>query len=94
MRSAGIAYFLILIHGETTDLRVSFVYHNNVYNIAPLASASTINAILMRRHEFTEGIEVVDADGSVVGTSTIAAKKVRGPIRELLCSSNYRNVLN
>ena len=42
----------------------------------PLAAASTINAVLMRNHELTEGIEVVDSQGEVVGTSLIAARKV------------------
>ncbi len=43
-----------------------------------VACASTINTVLMRNHELTEGIEVVDDKGNVVGTSKIAAKKV-GP---------------
>ncbi len=41
-----------------------------------VACASTINTVLMRNHELTEGIEVVDDKGNVVGTSKIAAKKV------------------
>ncbi|XP_064382476.1 sideroflexin-5-like isoform X2 [Halichondria panicea] len=40
-----------------------------------VACASTINTVLMRNHELTEGIEVVDDKGNVVGTSKIAAKK-------------------
>lgn len=57
-------------------------------NLLPLfisvysASASTINAVLMRYHELSEGIEVVDAEGHVIGTSTIAAKKVSEPVKE------------
>ena len=42
----------------------------------PTATASTLNSVLMRHHELREGIEVVDEDGTVVGTSTIAAKRV------------------
>lgn len=41
-----------------------------------IAAASSLNAFLMRRHELKEGIEVVDADGKVVGTSQVAAKHV------------------
>lgn len=40
-----------------------------------VACASTLNTILMRNHELREGIEVVDEEGNVVGTSKIAAKK-------------------
>ncbi|KAK6174322.1 hypothetical protein SNE40_017625 [Patella caerulea] len=40
-----------------------------------VATASTCNVILMRNNELSEGIEVVDKDGKVVGTSLIAAKK-------------------
>ena len=39
-----------------------------------VATASTLNAVLMRMHELKEGIEVVDDKGKVVGTSKIAAK--------------------
>lgn len=39
--------------------------------------ASTLNTILMRNHELREGIEVVDEKGEVIGTSKIAAKKVK-----------------
>lgn len=38
------------------------------------AAASSINAFLMRKHELKEGIEVLDAEGKVVGTSQVAAK--------------------
>ncbi len=41
-----------------------------------VACASTLNTVLMRNHELREGIEVVDEQGNVVGTSKIAAKKV------------------
>lgn len=40
------------------------------------ATASTLNSVLMRHHELREGIEVVDENGAVVGTSTVAAKRV------------------
>lgn len=46
----------------------------------PPATASTLNSVLMRHHELQEGIEVVDENGIVIGTSTIAAKRVRGPV--------------
>lgn len=44
------------------------------YHVA--ATASTLNSVLMRHHELREGIEVVDDQGKVVGTSVIAARKV------------------
>jgi hypothetical protein len=40
-----------------------------------VATASTLNVVLMRMHEVDEGINVVDKDGQVVGTSKLAAKK-------------------
>ena len=40
-----------------------------------MATASTLNVILMRMHELDEGIDVVDKQGNVVGSSKIAAKK-------------------
>ena len=40
------------------------------------ATASAINAFLMRKHELKEGIEVMDSEGKVVGTSQVAAKNV------------------
>lgn len=40
------------------------------------ASANVCNVILMRNNELSEGIEVVDEDGNVVGTSVVAARKV------------------
>ena len=38
----------------------------------------------MRHHELREGIEVVDEQGVVVGTSAIAAKRVRGSTLRML----------
>lgn len=38
-------------------------------------TASTLNVVLMRMHEVDEGIDVVDKQGNVVGTSKLAAKK-------------------
>lgn len=38
-------------------------------------TASTLNVVLMRMHELDEGIEVLDKEGEVVGTSKVAAKK-------------------
>jgi hypothetical protein len=40
------------------------------------ASASALNAFLMRKHELKEGIEVMDSEGKTVGTSQVAAKNV------------------
>jgi len=40
-----------------------------------VATASTLNVVLMRRHELEKGIDVVDKGGNVVGTSSLAAKK-------------------
>jgi hypothetical protein len=40
-----------------------------------VATASTLNVVLMRRHECNEGIDVLDKEGNVVGTSKLAAKK-------------------
>jgi hypothetical protein len=37
-------------------------------------TASTLNVVLMRIHELDEGINVVDKDGQVVGSSKLAAK--------------------
>ena len=51
---------------------------NLVQRFVPLpavATASTLNVILMRMHELDEGIDVVDKHGNVVGSSKIAAKK-------------------
>ncbi|KAK3758994.1 hypothetical protein RRG08_005620 [Elysia crispata] len=39
------------------------------------ATASTCNVLLMRNNELSEGIEVLDKQGNVVGTSQVAAKK-------------------
>ena len=41
------------------------------------ASANVCNVFLMRNSELSEGIAVMDHDRNVVGTSKIAAKKVR-----------------
>ena len=39
------------------------------------ATASTLNAVLMRNHELREGIVVVDEEGEEVGTSVVAARR-------------------
>lgn len=39
------------------------------------ATASTLNAVLMRNHELREGIVVVDDVGCAVGTSVVAARR-------------------
>jgi sideroflexin-5 len=51
---------------------------NMIQRFVPLpavATASTLNVVLMRMHEIDEGIDVVDKSGQVVGTSKLAAKK-------------------
>lgn len=40
------------------------------------ASANVCNVALMRHNELSEGIDVLDANGNVVGSSRIAAKHV------------------
>lgn len=40
-----------------------------------VATASTLNVLLMRRHELDKGIDVLDKSGKVVGSSQLAAKK-------------------
>ena len=42
-----------------------------------IASANVCNVFLMRNNELTEGIEVLDQNRNPVGTSKIAARKVR-----------------
>lgn len=51
---------------------------NLIQRFVPLpavATASTLNVVLMRMHELDEGIDVVNKKGEVVGTSKLAAKK-------------------
>lgn len=43
-----------------------------------LASANICNVGLMRHNELSEGIDVLDSNGKVVGSSKIAARHVRG----------------
>ena len=38
-------------------------------------AASTLNVVLMRLHELDEGIQVVNKEEEVVGTSKLAARK-------------------
>ena len=38
-------------------------------------TASTLNVVLMRKHECNDGIDVMNKKGEVIGTSKIAAKK-------------------
>lgn len=44
------------------------------------ASANICNVVLMRYGELEEGIDVLDGDGNLVGSSKIAARHV-GPLR-------------
>ena len=39
-----------------------------------VATASTLNAVLMRNHELREGITVIDEQGKEIGTSIVAAR--------------------
>ena len=51
---------------------------NLIQRFVPLPAvmtASTLNVVLMRVHELKEGVNVVDKEGKVVGTSQLAAKK-------------------
>lgn len=41
------------------------------------AAANVCNVVLMRHSELSEGIGVLDGDGKVVGTSKVAARRVR-----------------
>ncbi|XP_029415277.1 sideroflexin-5 isoform X3 [Nannospalax galili] len=43
-----------------------------------VASANICNVVLMRYGELEEGIDVLDADGNLVGSSKIAARHVQG----------------
>jgi hypothetical protein len=47
------------------------------------ASANICNVGLMRHNELSEGIDVLDGNGNVVGSSKIAAKHVSGWPSEL-----------
>lgn len=40
-----------------------------------VATASVLNVLLMRQHELSQGIDVTDSSGTVIGTSQVAAKK-------------------
>ena len=44
--------------------------------ISCTACANVCNVMLMRNHELSEGIEIKNQDGEIVGTSLIAARKV------------------
>lgn len=70
--SVGLNLMLRRLNGLTPAVK------NLVQRFVPLpavATASTLNVVLMRRHELNEGIDVVDKEGGVVGTSKLAAKK-------------------
>ena len=41
-----------------------------------LASANVCNVLLMRNQELTDGIEVENKNGEIIGTSVVAARKV------------------
>lgn len=56
-----------------------------------LATASTLNVILMRNSELSSGIEVADKDGKIVGSSQIAAKEVNRAHSNYTTSYNARS---
>lgn len=61
------SYFLIALKASTR-------HHSAI--LITTGAASALNAFLMRKHELKEGIEVLDSEGKVVGTSQVAAKNV------------------
>ena len=70
--SVGLNLLLRRVNNVSAGLK------NLIQRFVPLpavATASTLNVILMRRHELNEGIDVVNKKGEVVGTSKLAAKK-------------------
>ena len=72
----GISVGLTLLLRRANNLKPSV--RNMIQRFVPLpavATASTLNVVLMRMHEIDEGIDVVDKSGQVVGTSKLAAKK-------------------
>ena len=56
-------------------LSIEYGYNHIVF--LSIASANVCNVFLMRNNELTEGIEVLDQNRNPVGTSKIAARKVR-----------------
>jgi hypothetical protein len=60
-----------------------------------VGTASALNVFLIRKHELKEGIEVLDGEGKVIGTSQVAAKNVSSgfklaaklPCMAMVCSS-------
>lgn len=48
----------------------------NASFVPSLASANICNVALMRHNELSEGVDVLDNNGSVVGSSKIAARHV------------------
>ena len=69
--SVGLNLFLKRINNVNPSLK------NLLQRFIPVpavVTASTLNVILMRIHELDEGIEVTDSQGTVIGTSQIAAK--------------------
>ena len=55
-------------------LKYSFLH--KLHHFSFVATASVFNIILMRNHELSEGIEVLNKEGEVVGTSVVAAREV------------------
>jgi sideroflexin-5 len=74
--AVGISVSLSLLIRRASNLKPSI--KNIIQRFVPLPAvmtASTLNVILMRLHELDEGINVVDKNGKVVGSSKLAAKK-------------------
>lgn len=64
---------------------VKFCEGNNLsFLLYSSASANICNVLLMRNNELSEGIEVMDKNHNVVGTSKIAARKVRKFIKKII----------
>ena len=58
----------------------------------PPASANVCNVVLMRHSELSEGINVLDDKGNVVGTSKMAAKRVSSRQLEMAHKSRTKMV--
>lgn len=73
--AASIAVGLNVVLRKADNVR-PFI-KNILQRVAPipaLITASILNVILMRKHELNEGIDVLDKNGKVIGSSQAAAK--------------------
>lgn len=76
-KTTGICYSMGL-----TNIRFSCVLRSTNVSFTSFfaASANVCNVALMRHSELSEGIDVLDSNGNVVGSSRIAAKHVSGSL--------------